>query len=793
MGTCLPRSRRQGLVRHASLWVSLSLASTVHAGGVVGTGSPASCTEAAFAAALVGGGAVTFNCGPEPVTVPITHPHEIAIATTIGGAGLVTLDAGGSSTRILLVRYRSALTVSGVTFRNARVSDSGAAIRTESESTLTIRDSAFFDNWCTGAGADIGGGAFYALGTTVTVERTTFSRNRGGNGGAIGNLQSRLTIDDSVFVGNQTNADTTGSAGNGGAIYVDGVNGGQMVVRRSRFAANVAANLGGAIHTYLYQGGTGLTIEDSTFRDNMSVRNGGAIFHMNGLLTITGSTFEGNTTVGQGGALWIRDSNPTLIRNSTFTENTATGRSANGTTGLGGAILLNANNQTTLDHVTVVGNHADWVGGGICGGTASDTLLRHSIVAHNTAANGGNPWNIQPNCASTLGDGGQNLQYPPVNPNDGNDRRCAAGVVIADPLLLPLASNGGPTQTIALSSASPALEGAVGCPGPATDQRGLRRPQGAACEVGAYEAGRLVHAWRTSDLDGDGRSDVLWRHDGGATYWWKMSGTALAGAGYLPSADPSWTIQGTGDFDGDGKDDLLWRDASSGATYVWLMNGSAVAGQGFTSGFADDSWTIQGVGDFDGDGRDDILWRHTNGTLYVWLMHGLGLAPGSSPLPAISLSWQVRGIGDLNGDGRADVLWRETTSGATYAWFMNGTTAFASGHTSAQATSSWSIEGVGDLDGDGKDDILWRHTDGGLYVWLMDGLSLRPGSATLPPIAQAWRVEALGDYDGDGKADLLWREMASGSTFLWLMDGPTVKAAAFTSGQAGRTWTVQRP
>jgi uncharacterized repeat protein (TIGR01451 family) len=176
------------------------------------------------------------------------------------------------------------------------------------------------------------------------------------------------------------------------------------------------------------------------------------------------------------------------ITNSTFTGNQATGtRPNNGSVGLGGAITNSGATSFGLTNVTIVGNHADWVGGGIVGGSAG-TSLRNTIVANNTAANGGNPWNIQKNCSSTMGDGGGNLQWPTLNPSDANDRRCAAGVTFADPLLAPLAANGGLTQTMLPLPGSPAFDRGVSCPPPTADQRGIVRPQGPACDIGAVES-----------------------------------------------------------------------------------------------------------------------------------------------------------------------------------------------------------------------------------------------------------------------------------------------------------------
>ena len=348
----------------------------------------------------------------------------------------------------------------------------------------------FANNVCDAAGNDVGGGAIYALGGIVNISNSVFTGNRGGNGGAIGQIQARFTIADTVFSGNATNP-RVADGGNGGAIYIDGSNLGVLTLQRTVFTGNTATNLGGAIHTYMYGGASAMTIEDTTFADNVGTTNGGAIFHMNGGLTITGSTFSGNRVVGQGGALWVTDGGggtAVAVTNSTFTGNQATGtRPNNGSVGLGGAIANSGASSLTLTNVTIAGNHADWVGGGIVSGPAG-TTLKNSIVANNTAANGGNSWNIQKNCSNALGNGGGNLQWPTLNPNDGNDHACAAGITFADPRLAPLAANGGLTQTMALLSGSPALNSGVACPPPATDQRGVTRPQGVACDSGAFES-----------------------------------------------------------------------------------------------------------------------------------------------------------------------------------------------------------------------------------------------------------------------------------------------------------------
>ena len=502
--TSLDRGPFRGVARVSFLPALVVAALPVAGAGVVGDGTPGSCTEAAFTAALSGGGTVTFACGASPVVVPVTSTKTLtAASTTIDGGGLVTLD-GGNAVRVLATSYQTSLTVRNLTIRNARATDFGAAIRCAFQpsgtAALTVENVVFQDNRCTQGGADVGGGAIYVLGGVAVVLDSTFTSNQGGNGGAIGYLGSSnqsppngLTIERCAFTGNATLPKVGGNGGHGGAIYVDGSGGGLIAITDSSFTSNTSTGLGGAIHTWFYGVPSGMSIARTTFRGNATQDNGGAIFHMNGSLAIERSTFDSNTTVGQGGALWMSDGGggtPATITNATFTGNQATGvRPNDGSTGLGGAIVQNGG-TLSLTSVTIAYNHADWVGGGIVGGSTTATTLRGSIVANNTADNGGNDWDIQRNCSSTLGDGGGNVQWPTLNPFDGNDRRCALGVTFVAPLLGPVGANGGPTETMALQPLSPVLDSVSGgCPAgfPATDQRGIARPQGTACDPGAYE------------------------------------------------------------------------------------------------------------------------------------------------------------------------------------------------------------------------------------------------------------------------------------------------------------------
>ena len=214
-----------------------------------------------------------------------------------------------------------------------------------------------------------------------------------------------------------------------------------------------------------------------------------------------------------------------------------------------------------------------------------------------------------------------------------------------------------------------------------------------------------------SDFNGDGRDDIFWRHESGLVTNWLGTADASfvnnhANSARLVPAD--WQILGVGDFNGDGMSDVLWRHVG-GMVTNWLgtANGSFVNNHANSATLVPTDWQIEGVGDFNGDGMSDVLWRHDRGLVTNWL----GTANGSfvnnhaNSAALVPVEWRITGVGDFNGDGNSDILWQNDTELLTN-WLGTDSGGFARNDAVALARLRFDVEETGDFNGDGRDDIL---------------------------------------------------------------------------------------
>ena len=365
------------------------------------------------------------------------------------------------------------LTVTGGTFTDNSAVDhnAGGAIHNDGKLTVSASGSS--------------GGAIHNDGT-MTIIASTFSGNSAYVGGAIFNGSGMLTVTSSTFSSN--------NASDGGAI-INSI--GTLTVTGSTFTSNDARSGGGAINIGL---GT-LTVTSSTFSGN-SARTGGAIFNGGATLTITTSMLNDNEA-GLGGAI---DSYGTLaVTSSTFSNNTAL--ELDGRIGSEGGAIWNAG-AAEIVASTFGGNEAR-VGGAIYSQAdpTQPVTVGASILANNPAGD---------NCAGTLpiGSLGSNLS---------DDDSCAltgpGDIENSTSILLgPLADNGGPTQTMLPLPGSAAIDAADCTLSSPQDQRGVPRPQGLGCDIGAVETGlppsdSFLRTWQRTDkpvLDGSTARTWMW-------------------------------------------------------------------------------------------------------------------------------------------------------------------------------------------------------------------------------------------------------------------------------------------
>lgn len=226
---------------------------------VVGTGTPASCTSDAFVSAVAGGGVITFNCGPDPVTITLDKTAKVfndkGPEIVIDGGNLVTLSGGGKR-RILYMNTCDSdqvwttphcdnqdhprLTVQNITFLDG---NSKAETKYDGGGMIWVRggrfkvvNARFFRGTCADSGPDLGGAAIRALdqyeNLPIYIVNSTFGGADGyggacSNGGAISSIGVSWTIINSLFshneaVGEGGHEAGTSGGGSGGAIYNDG-------------------------------------------------------------------------------------------------------------------------------------------------------------------------------------------------------------------------------------------------------------------------------------------------------------------------------------------------------------------------------------------------------------------------------------------------------------------------------------------------------------------------------------------------------------------------------------------
>jgi hypothetical protein len=229
----------------------------------------------------------------------------------------------------------------------------------------------------------------------------------------------------------------------------------------------------------------------------------------------------------------------------------------------------------------------------------------------------------------------------------------------------------------------------------------------------------------------DQRPSMFWYNPtSGQLMSWHIQGTNVIDTRAVNqvNTDSHWKVAGTGDLNGDGYTDIVWRHDQQGWLAYWFMVNNQVTGTGLLSvnRVTDLNWELRAVGDVDGDHYADLVWQHTDGTIAAWTMRGATVTSTAVlSIPKVALaSWKVAAVVDANRDGYADLIFQDTVTGTLATWFLRGTTVIGTYYLSIpkQADSNWRVQGAGDTDGSGIPKIFWRHiTSGWVAEWTLSG------------------------------------------------------------------------
>jgi predicted outer membrane repeat protein len=468
------------------------------ADAVVGNGMPASCDEAALDAAVLavtsgGGGTMTFACGPSPHTILVTTEKVLFGDVTLQGEGRITLS-GGLGTRILHTLTPSHVFLDGITLAGGFANAGGGAIfvdgtGTPSQTRLYLQRTRVRDSVSTQWGGGIGavsatlsialseidgnssglggGGVSMNFGTLQIVESRFAGNEAAGHGAALEFWNGELTMNGGYFFDNAT--DAVGDDASGGALSLRNLP--IAAIEDSVFSGNRAELAGGAIYAW---GTTELTISRTEISRNAvpAGAGGGVLLAGSATMEMRDSTVAGNLAVQGGG---IDASGGFAITNSTISGNRATG-------GTGGGIASSVGFE--MVHVTLSRNQATSGGALWYGGFGGSPPQAYNLLFSDNSATAG-PASCQ--LEAPFGLLAFSLWPDTSCGSSGANGNQPSTVVTLPPLAKSCADPAERTPTHALPAGAAVDSGSCFLPSLALDHRGVARPQGAGCDVGAVE------------------------------------------------------------------------------------------------------------------------------------------------------------------------------------------------------------------------------------------------------------------------------------------------------------------
>lgn len=271
-----------------------------------------------------------------------------------------------------------------------------------------------------------------------------------------------------------------------------------------------------------------------------------------------------------------------------------------------------------------------------------------------------------------------------------------------------------------------------------------------------------------SDLNGDGRSDVLFRNmDTGLISIWQMNGFSTnitSPVNTISSIGDK--VVGSGDIDGDNTAESIVYNKITGEVRSLSLNSlSSIGNQSVASN------QVVGVADLNGDASDEIIWfDDVSGIVTAWNMAGSGVTVHNVGLLEANRKFRNVSVDDTNGDGLAEVIWSKVDTNELIIWETSNFIK-SNEHVLTSPGVGWVAKGSGDFDRDGKSDIVWlNQITAEVLIWEMANFTSVNNHIIVS--AQDLSVSglmAIGDYNADGNADMLWRNLSSGDVIQWKM------------------------
>lgn len=549
------------------------------------------------------------------------------------------------------------------------------------------------------------------------------------------------------------------NADSGGAA----LNNGKLTLSQVEFEANTSGKHGGAIEN----NGT-LTVNECYFHNNTAAKVGGAIDN-NATAVVTNSTLSNNTAGNTGGAVWS-DAALTLT-NSTLAGN----RSVNA----GGALRLTGG-TVVITSCTITGNTADtdasnFESGGGISADGANVVLNNTVVAQNTTLNGATKDDIAGAVSGQFNFIGVSTGMSGIT-NGATGNRVGTNASPLDPLLQPLAFNGGFGPTRLPATGSPLIgTGAAIVVAGATDQRGTSRTAGATT-VGAVEV-----SVPQSQQQGQPQPTQVFAVATGAgvplrVRAYNADGTTRFDLNPFPGFAGGASVA-TADVTGDGIEDII-VGAGAGAPngHVKVFDGATGAEIRSFFAFTGFAGAVSvAAGDIDGDGKADILVGSGAGAPngHVKVFDGVTDAEVRSFFAYVGYAGGVTvASGDINGDGKADIV--------TGTAALNSHVKAFDGTTGAELRSFLAFPGflagvnvgAGDLDGDGKAEILVGAATTASHIKAFDGGTNAEVRSFFAFPGFPGGVDVAGhDRDGDGKAEIVVGAGANGNAHVKVFVG----------------------